>query len=219
MMDQDPHKCYAWRPMVTTDYQAVLTGNLRRLRSRRGWTQVELASRARQVGLGWTLDTVVNLESGRRSLNVGEALLIPQLLGSSFVKLASLDKDDPSDIRVEGSVWPAKAWRIVTEGGHLGGIDKLLTLMLERDEVVNREVRNGAEKKAARALGMSAENLVLLAHNLWYRGLTDERDARVSSKAGAVELSKAKRQALRGHITRTLLAELRVAIEAHEGRA
>lgn len=202
--------------MATIDYQTLLASNLRGLRVKRGWTQVELASNAREFGLAWTADTVVAIESGRRVLNAGEVLLAPALFGVGFETLA--DHPGDQEIDVDGCIFPAVVFRSLVAGGPIGGLNKLREVMVTRDRVVNREASNEAEKKAARSLGISAVDLVFLAHDLWNRGLTDERDARVTAEAGSVEVSKAKRQALRGHITRGLLAELRQSIEASKGQ-
>ena len=69
-----------------------------------------------------------------------------------------------------------------------------------------------AEAKAARRLGTDAETIRTAAKSLWHRVLDHERDARVAAQADA-EASPRKIQALRGHVTRSLLAELAPVIE------
>lgn len=64
-----------------------------------------------------------------------------------------------------------------------------------------------AEQKAARRLGVAAADVSVLAHRLWGRGLTAERDRRVEGARGE-SASPRSVQAARGHITRQLLAEL-----------
>jgi transcriptional regulator with XRE-family HTH domain len=192
--------------MAPIDYQALLAGNLRQRRGALGWTQGDLASRARAVGLQWTVDTVVSVESGRRKLSYGDVLLLTQVLRSSLGEYPG-----DQDIDVEGCVLPAPGWRLLVEGVPMGGLDRLREAMVARDQTVNREASNEAEKKAARSLHMSAKDVVFLAHGLWGRGLTEERDHRLSSELGAVEVTQERRQALRGHITRGLLQELREA--------
>jgi transcriptional regulator with XRE-family HTH domain len=188
--------------MATIDYQVLLARNLRRLRDSGGWTQVELASRARELGLEWTADTVVAIESSRREFSLAEALLVPRLLNANLAELAKAGDEDL--VVVKGQELQAETWEALVAGKRLLRLSRLLDSSL-------RQASNEAEKKAARSLGVSAADLVVLANRLWNRGLTDERDARVRAEVGAAELPKAKRQALRGHVTRRLLQELREA--------
>jgi len=199
--------------MAPIEYQTLLARNLRRLRDIGGWTQVELASRARDIGLEWTADTVVAIESGRRKFTAAEVFLVPELLNVNLAELAKAA--DGELIAVEGGVLEASDWKGLIAGQGLRRLSKSLHSSARRvsKELTTREASNEAEKKAARSLGMSAANLVLLAHSLWNRGLTDERDARVRAEIGAGEVSPGRRQALRGHITRGLLAELRQAMD------
>jgi transcriptional regulator with XRE-family HTH domain len=69
-----------------------------------------------------------------------------------------------------------------------------------------------AEHKASRRLGVSPEEVARAAGSLWSRSLAEERDLRLSKLAprGA---SARTRQALRGHMTRTLLKELEPALQ------
>lgn len=199
--------------MAPIEYQTLLARNLRRLRDSGGWTQVELASRARAIGLEWSVDTVVALESGRRTFTFAEVLLVPRLLNVNLEELAKAGDEDL--ITLEGSVLEADTWEALVAGKRLHRLSRALNSSARRlsKDLTAREASNEAEKKAARSLGMSAADLVILAHGLWNRGLTDERDARVRAEAGTAE-SPARRQALRGHITRKLLQELRDAIAA-----
>jgi hypothetical protein len=64
-----------------------------------------------------------------------------------------------------------------------------------------------AEQKAARKFHIDANVLSTMAFELWGRSLTEERDARVDD-AATLSGSAKNLQALRGHVTRRLLAEL-----------
>lgn len=66
--------------------------------------------------------------------------------------------------------------------------------------------RGDAEIKAARGLRVSPVVVALAAESRWSRSLTEERDARVADHGN---VSARTTQALRGHITRQLLDELR----------
>ncbi|MGH7413183.1 MAG: helix-turn-helix domain-containing protein [Candidatus Rokuibacteriota bacterium] len=65
-----------------------------------------------------------------------------------------------------------------------------------------------AEQKAARRLATSSLAVAVLARRLWKRSLTEERDARVAGQAPAGATAQTLR-ALRGHVARALLDELR----------
>lgn len=66
------------------------------------------------------------------------------------------------------------------------------------------------ERRAGRDLEIGAVEVSKLAQHLWSRTLKEEREARVQERveAGA---SRRTLQAVRGHVTRELLAELREA--------
>jgi hypothetical protein len=68
-----------------------------------------------------------------------------------------------------------------------------------------------AERKAARRLGVPALTLSVAAHSRYGRSFTAERDRRVAEQAPA-DAPPRTLQALRGHITRALIAELATAL-------
>ena len=74
--------------------------------------------------------------------------------------------------------------------------------------VVLRAAAGEAERKAARVLGATPVLVALAAVKCWGRPLTDEREDRMTN-AGVEGVSPRVLQARRGHVTRTLLAELR----------
>jgi hypothetical protein len=65
-----------------------------------------------------------------------------------------------------------------------------------------------AEMKAARRLGTTPDAIATAAEKLWKRPLDAERDDRVREQAPE-NASTRTTQALRGHVTRALLEELR----------
>jgi hypothetical protein len=67
--------------------------------------------------------------------------------------------------------------------------------------------RNDAEAAASRRLGVDPLLVALAAFRRWDRTLTAERDERVAATASA-DASPRKLAALRGHVTRELVAEL-----------
>lgn len=84
---------------------------------------------------------------------------------------------------------------------------------LDQVAEAERDCHLEAEQKAARSLNTPAMVVSVAAHRHYGRALTDERDARVAEALtpGATPRS---RQAVRGHVTRTLIAELRGDLEA-----
>jgi transcriptional regulator with XRE-family HTH domain len=64
-----------------------------------------------------------------------------------------------------------------------------------------------AEKRAASKLGVPPLVLAIAAHRTWNRGLTEERDRRVVEQTND-DASPRTVQAVRGHVTRRLIAEV-----------
>lgn len=75
--------------------------------------------------------------------------------------------------------------------------------------------RGGAEQKAAHRLRVPATVLSVAAHARWGRSLTRERDQRVAQQAPPDATARTL-QALRGHITRTLVGELAADLTQHQ---
>lgn len=87
-------------------------------------------------------------------------------------------------------------------------------LDLTRLRSVERAAGGEAEQKAARTLDCSALDVSALAHRLWGRGLTEERDRRVHESGHDVDTPAAVR-VRRGHVTRLLVDELSPLVAAH----
>ena len=68
------------------------------------------------------------------------------------------------------------------------------------------EAAGEAEQKAARKLGVHPAAVALAAHRRWGQSLTAERDQRVLGRSPGE--SPRRIQAIRGHVTRLLIAEL-----------
>lgn len=84
-------------------------------------------------------------------------------------------------------------------------------LDLARLRAVERAAVGEAEQKAARTLECSALDVSAVAHRLWGRGLTEERDRRVAA-LGHLDDPPAAVRVRRGHVTRALVDELAVAL-------
>lgn len=79
-----------------------------------------------------------------------------------------------------------------------------------------QEASGEAEQKAARKLGMLPTAVALAAQRRWSQGLTAERDKRVLERS--LGESPRRVQAIRGHVTRALIAELRPLLEGAKKR-
>jgi transcriptional regulator with XRE-family HTH domain len=74
--------------------------------------------------------------------------------------------------------------------------------------LITRDAARDTEQKAAANLDVPTLAIAIAARKSWGRSLTEERDWRVSEKASG-SMTPRTVQALRGHITRELLGELR----------
>ena len=74
-----------------------------------------------------------------------------------------------------------------------------------------------ADRKAALRLGVAPEDVSRAAESLWGRTLTEERDERVAALAPE-DATPRSMQALRGHITRTLLREIGPLVKTTQDR-
>lgn len=190
--------------MATVENLATLVGrNLRRIRDERGWRQEDVALRCNDAGLEWRRSTVAAVEAGSRVLVLDEVVLlalallvgVPDLLaGDEHVRLGS------------GAVAPLAEVRGILQDA--GSAHPMLwdTPGMEKGRAeADRTLE--ANEKAARKLNVSPRDLMLASLAAWGHALTIERDRRVSKLADANGNARTV-QALRGHVTRQLLAEL-----------
>jgi transcriptional regulator with XRE-family HTH domain len=127
----------------------------------------------------------------------------------------------PLSFAVKASTPALEEVRRLWQRGHRGRSVDLATL-----QGLLLASQGGAERHAAQVLGTTAGRVAILAEDTWGRSLTAERDARVHARVGLEDVaagvddaadragsgppvSRATVQAHRGHITRTLLQELR----------
>src|SRR5437763_15303760 len=81
-------------------YQRLLGRNVREQRLKLGLRQDDVARQAQALGLHWTQATVAAIETGRRQVSLGEALLVASMLGRSLVDL--LEAPGRVSVDVEG---------------------------------------------------------------------------------------------------------------------
>lgn len=213
--------------------QKVVGENVKRVRTERHMLQEEIASAARNAGLKWSGVTLTQIEKGNRSISAEELLLLAvildeplsellhypeidveltetMLLPSTVLRALASSESRPSELQDidESLQWrpiPNLEWELderLLEGiwrAHL--FPSLLTYLRVRDGA-----RGEAERKAGMQMSGTAAEMAAIALRLFGRSLTDERDLRARA---AVKEGKQLR-AVRGHITRALLEEMRV---------
>ena len=187
-----------------TLFHAVVRRNLRRIRTKLGWRQEDLAQRARARGLSWTANTVTAIEIGRRPVSAGELLLLPTLLQIPLTELVSADKDEVTD--VDGVLVTNIALNQIARGRPLEEEPSQFFVTPPRVEAGATE----AERKAARNLSeathstITSTDLIAMAQRQWDgRRLDEERERRLKSTRRRGSLARQ-----RGHITAQLQNEL-----------
>ena len=202
-------------------FSAAVGRRVRKLREEAGRSQDELAVAGRRVGLMWTRGSVASLETGRRGLGAEEFMLLPLALklltGRDHWRLGDLLPED----RV--LIWFP-----------LGGIrSRKLKLLLAGKSVADRDIGGGTARRlrpvkdrleeqseavrhAAKRLEVEPGTVSRVAERLWRRNFSEEREHRVAERGGA-DASTRSLQALRGHVSRELINELRCALEEEEG--
>jgi transcriptional regulator with XRE-family HTH domain len=223
---------------------AVIGENLQVLRQEHGRNQDDVATSARRFGLRWTRATVAALETGRRSLDLGEYLLLPLILHgalgvevdvSTLVPATSTVQLGPDAFATGRAVRAAMTGRVtdvdLTElrtprtvewtrtlkaAGEKMSAAKRIWPKAKPVDLVNAEMDSDqvVERRAAERLGVSSFEVAVAARRLWNRSMTEERDRRLAA-AGTMSGTSAKAYA--GHVTRQLTEELRpVVISAKE---
>jgi transcriptional regulator with XRE-family HTH domain len=221
------------------DLAPAVGRRMRSLRDLHNVTADTIASQARRLGLRWQRSTVASIETGKRGLSAEELLLLPTVLSMALPARVSLrdllDRDIAltdevvmtprgfSDlIEGAGPIWggfklprqtrtaaqtpSVERWRVLERfWPEVHGDERL---SLQRLQQVERAAAGEAEQNAARILGVDALEVSAAAHGLWGHSLTAERDVRVEAGSSSDAPASAVR-ARRGHVTRTLLAELK----------
>jgi transcriptional regulator with XRE-family HTH domain len=176
---------------------------MQRLREESGRRQEDVAAAARALGLKWNQATVAAFEGGRRTVTADLLLALPaiysRVLGREF-RLRELFSE-PVVVAPELHLLPQQ-------------VEQALSDSWPRVFITFRQdVPGEAERKAARKFGVSVNEVMAAARRVWGHGLTYERDELLGLQDSewleeGVTVSKRTAQAVRGHITRTLLAEL-----------
>ncbi len=196
-----------------TPLREVLAAGVKAARMGLGLRQEDAATLLRQLGLAsWIRGTVAQAEVGARRLTPEELVILALAYETTPAALVVGEDDELVELTPE-------AWITVADlrGLWSGRPARIKAPTLPKGAVAARErlkaggqTRRGeasdADRHAARRLGLSLEEATAAATKLWGRTLAEERDRRLAERTG--ELSPRQLQALRGHVTRELLAEL-----------
>jgi hypothetical protein len=207
--------------MVTLE-EAIGAELRRRREAAQGVTQEAVAAQAQAYGLAWTQATLAAIELGRRQLSVGEFAMLPLILNSAGLTggralgLWELLPDTDEDIDLTGAGEVGVPVRIVR------GLFQPPAQAAAPSPAVPKRRRPGigeAERKAARQFSVTPATIMRAARTLWGMTLTQRRDLLVSKRTDPMlRLDPAEArtpgwsrrlQAIRGHVTRELLEQLR----------
>jgi hypothetical protein len=152
---------------------------------------------------------VSSLENGARGLSVEELLFVPIILNhlspTRRVSLRDLLLGKPGYLKLTDRFVMATPSPIIESVLFGGGVEEPFPLPLPD---TSEHAPTEAENEAAERLGLDPAELLSYADDLWSGGYVEERDRRLAA-ATSEETSPRSRQALRGHISRALDAELR----------
>lgn len=217
--------------------------NLKTNRERLGLSQEAVARKAREWGLDWIRVTVAAIEQGKRSFELREMVALLPALGLApadfFAGAGRVIYGPKGEVKVAavaamlsgraGDVNPqfdyeTPAALAATLDAHKHMIEATsdntpwwrFDVSFEEMQKAELAARGEPETKAAKALDVEPVELAFLAFRCWEgRSLTEERDRRLGKQAGPGTTSRGL-QAMRGHITRALVGELREEIAAIE---
>lgn len=186
---------------------------LREIREAEGKTQEEIAALARHWGLQWTQGTVAAIEQARREISL-QFELFPFLLALNrpLTDLLPASSSDRIEITSSADVPAAALSEILTaridrpiRGCRLKARTAVFTVKTNPARLIVADALGVAEQKAAKRLNVEPLKIAKASRKLWGCSLPEERDRRLEGH-GATPRSL---QALRGHVTRELLEELR----------
>jgi Helix-turn-helix len=198
----------------------VIGRSIRQWRESHGLRQEDIAAAARRYGLDWTQGTIAAIELGQRQLTLDDVVLFPIILaevdgpsdrGALIPNPAEFVPETAEEVMVGPLSFPARVVRAFLGGREIGGPPPPPP-RASRRVLLEQEALGTAEMKAARRLGVSAGAIVQAARRLWGQSLAAERDQRMAQQPD-MPTSPRSLQALRGHVTRELLDELRPVVK------
>jgi|SRR5579862_8409676 len=195
---------------------AVVGSLVRRRREAKGLLLDEVAEEMRAHGFPeWVRATVSALELGRRKLDLEELCGVCLALDVELPQLLNGGEEDGTQwVRWGGEVssWAVLRWLLTGERPSISLPSKIEVRRPTKAAQIVIDARDETLKRVARRLGEDPSRLAETALRLWKASLPRERDRRVAAMID-VGTSPRSRQAIRGHITRELVSELRAAIQ------
>jgi transcriptional regulator with XRE-family HTH domain len=193
----------------------ILVGGARAAREHLGLRQEDAAKRLRELGLAsWLRGTVAQVEVGARRLTLQEFFALAIMYETTPAALIGGEDEDLVALTTTTAICAGDLRSLLS--GQVITADRLRpgTSIGSTRAAVGRAVAGGstgsdigeAERYVARRLGVTVEHVNDAALARWGRSLSEERDRRVAEPAEGA--SPRQLQALRGHVTRELLADL-----------
>lgn len=162
-------------------YDATIGRQVRLLREAAELSQEQVARELRHFGIRWTKATVGKVERGERTLTAPEVWAVADIVDAAVTDV--LESTALEQARID-------------------------TYAIVQSEEMADMTADEVERRAAQQLGRTPAEVSEAARRLWGRGLADERDARATERQSD-PTSAAQRQAVRGHVTRELVRDLR----------
>lgn len=224
-------------PSVAESLTKTIGGYLAELRGSYGYRQDDIAAFARDLGLTWMRSTVAALESGNRSLSAEEFLLLPRIVGRILeqdLRLEDMIPDDDIVISIGGMEAHAQTLRQYLRGGQVG-VTNVFSMYVPQLSTYSAARRHGSMHYTAEELALAARDanlepvqraarkfdahpakVAIAARRRWEQSFVDEREERVEERRPP-DASDRSLRAIRGHVTRKLLTELKPVVLALKG--
>jgi len=200
---------------MTKTIDAFVGQQIQTLRLAQGVSHELAAFRLRRWGINWTRSQLALVESGRRSITLGEWLALPAALTTALgcppLTYADLLAETPTRVVLTRSLTAlndAVVRKLLQKNGDLSqvsfGAGDPMDLFERAAPKTERPYQDDVSFKASKRLRVPMAAIHKAAEALWRRPLSVERDLRIQNSGQSGRTV----QALRGHITRALLREL-----------
>ncbi len=174
----------------------LIARNVAELRREQGWTQPDLAWRMKAMGVPWTPNRITQIETLRRSISLLEVAALAWVYEVPIDRL--LAGDENIEMPDETTIIPLAQIRSALTGDT--SIQEHARAAAEVDRSDSEELR-----KIAKGLEIDPGALDWFAREVFGRRFTEERDMRLGNVS---DLPQRSAQSKRGHVSRTLSAEL-----------
>jgi len=215
----------------------VVGARIRALREERGLTQDSMVRGLRALGLDWTRSALAKVETGHRDLvRLPELLVVAAYFKVTLAELLRTETGEVLELNDRTGIAPRQlrdalggapvriTWLHGFEPHDSAAMQEWLSKFDARrargptrkeaaELMAAAEAAKGeTEEVIARRLEVNALDVAVAALRTFGRSLTDEREARVSERGGRVPTARSL-QAIRGHITRELIDELKPVLD------